>query len=1016
MSSEHPLVSVILPVFNGAEFVGCALESVMLQTYPNLEIVVVNDGSTDGTQAVLEAHAARDRRIRIIQQANAGVARARNRAIAESTGEFIAPIDADDLWIPQKIARQVKRIQDAGPETGLVYSWWVWIDAAGKVQDRSPRWAIQGEALRELVRINFIGSASVPLFRRDCLEEVGGYDETLAADDAGGCEDWDVALRIAAKYRVAVIQAVLLGYRRRPGSMSSACATMWRSQQRVMEGVSERCPELKPAIFRASAHQFAMYLAGVSYWSGNMKATFRWALRAGFRLPLWMLPDVAYMFLRLRIRKPSSLTMRPGIMMHIAFIPEPLLAYDRVLTWSRVVANLIGSLQSMTSWALRMRLQLEYRLSVRSANSKKQRVWMTSSGTFPWDSQPSVCHESLQLMKVGFDVRLAYSALAPHTQLPIGAEPVWGIGRRMLLYKFVADRDFVHYNRLMPQHVHKLAQRIADASEMLEEEVYNHHHFRQAFSFTRMVQAWHADYIHTSCSYEQALYGLTGSTMLDLPSGVSCHADHILRDDDLKVVGLYLRSCDVVVAASGRITEELEEIAGEPLAAAIIKPNGLDAIRCEQVFCDAVRQAIEQRDPFRRIETVEQRPDALRIALLSFEYPPETGYGGIGSYTWYQARALARLGHRVHVLAGSPEYLPMRMRAHDGVMVHRYHGCEIWMPLAVILRVFGCHWTRQRLENAWCMYQGLRHLMKHYEYDIIEIPECGAEGALITWLLRVPTVVRFHGPAGLIMSFYDPPKADTRMCTRIEQIAIDNASTLVSCSSFLANEVREKLEVTRHVRVIHNGIDLKLFDAEPVADLASVYGLREDEITILFAGRMERRKGIHLCAAIAEIVLRRHNVTFLFAGEDPRGYMREVLMPSLENMGLLGSARYLGKLNFQQLRSCTRAVDICLLPSLWENCPYACLEAMAAGRTIVASAQGGMPELIEHGLNGMLAETGSPESFAGLLSSLIEDRGLRQRLGAAARQSVEQHFTDVEMAAQTEKCYRAVLASQSGRN
>lgn len=154
----------------------------------------------------------------------------------------------------------------------------------------------------------------------------------------------------------------------------------------------------------------------------------------------------------------------------------------------------------------------------------------------------------------------------------------------------------------------------------------------------------------------------------------------------------------------------------------------------------------------------------------------------------------------------------------------------------------------------------------------------------------------------------------------------------------------EKLDVTRHVEVIYNEIDLPLFNAEPGADLASIYGLSQGEITILFAGRMERRKGIHLCAAIAEIVLRRHIVTFLFAREDPFAYMQEILLPSLREKGLHGSVRYLGKLNLQQLRSCARAVDIYLSPSLWENCPYACLEALAAGRAIVASAQGSIQD------------------------------------------------------------------------
>ena len=150
----------------------------------------------------------------------------------------------------------------AGESTGLVYCWWAWIDASGLVLDRSPHWNIAGSVLSQLVYINFTGNASVPLFRRSALEDVGGYDEGLRAADAGGCEDWDVVLRVANRYSVAVEPRILLGYRRRPGSMSSACDRMWRSQQQVMRGLRQLRPDLKPALFRASENQFAMYLAG----------------------------------------------------------------------------------------------------------------------------------------------------------------------------------------------------------------------------------------------------------------------------------------------------------------------------------------------------------------------------------------------------------------------------------------------------------------------------------------------------------------------------------------------------------------------------------------------------------------------------------------------------------------------------------------------------------------------------------------------------------------------------------
>lgn len=396
----------------------------------------------------------------------------------------------------------------------------------------------------------------------------------------------------------------------------------------------------------------------------------------------------------------------------------------------------------------------------------------------------------------------------------------------------------------------------------------------------------------------------------------------------------------------------------------------------------------------------------MKIALLSYEYPPETGFGGIGTYSWYHARALIRLGHEVHVLAGSKSHLKLQTSQQDGVFVHRYRPRGVWMVLAGLFGVLRCYWTQQRLENAWCMYRGLKVLMKQHRFDVIEMPECGAEGSLINWLIDTPKVVRFHGPARLVMPYYHSTWLDFLICPWIENLAIRNATALSSPSRFLANEVRVKMGVEQHVAFIPNGIDPALFDREPISQINELLRLPEGKVTILFAGRMEWRKGIQLCGEIAKIVLRRRDVIFLFAGEDRYGYMQNTLLPFLDKMKLLGSFRYLGKLGLQQVRACVRSVDILLLPSLWENCPYSCLEAMAAGRAIVATDQGGIPELIQHGSNGLLAKAGSPESFAAQLEIFIDDPAMRRALGTAARQTLEQHYLDTQIATRTVDLYR----------
>lgn len=324
-----PLVSVILPVYNGAEFVGAAIESALCQTYRHLEVIAIDDGSSDETLEILKRYAAEDSRMVVLSQKNGGVARARNRGLAESNGDLIAPLDADDLWDPTKISRQVRQLQRSGEKTGLVYSWWVWIDDVGVIRDRSPSWMIEGDVFEKLLLINFIGNASVPLFRRHCIEEAGGYNEDLAVTNAGGCEDWELVLRISARYDVAVVKELLMGYRRRPGSMSTACNTMWRSQQRVMESMRLLRPEVHPSVFRRANCQFNLYLSGLSFWSGNLAGAVRWGLRSGIKLPLRVAPYVLLMLLNLRRRKGEVQTMLPGVALDIGSIPHPFLPYDR---------------------------------------------------------------------------------------------------------------------------------------------------------------------------------------------------------------------------------------------------------------------------------------------------------------------------------------------------------------------------------------------------------------------------------------------------------------------------------------------------------------------------------------------------------------------------------------------------------------------------------------------------------------------------------------------------------------
>lgn len=279
---------MLIPAFNAADTIGATLKSAVSQTHRDIEIVVVDDGSRDDTVVVVDALARADNRIRLIRQNNAGVAAARNRALRESNGMFIAPLDADDLWHPEKIARQLSRLTQS-PQAGMVYCWSTDIDEDGIIVEH--RLAVEqweGDVYASLVLSNFIGNGSVPLIRRDLLQAVGGWDSALNRARAQGCEDWLLYLRLAERAPVAVAPAYLVGYRQRTGAMSRDLTQMTRSYDLVMHEARERHPELPATLFRWSRGMFGLYVAEMRWAAGERRSALASGLRAVLADPAWL--------------------------------------------------------------------------------------------------------------------------------------------------------------------------------------------------------------------------------------------------------------------------------------------------------------------------------------------------------------------------------------------------------------------------------------------------------------------------------------------------------------------------------------------------------------------------------------------------------------------------------------------------------------------------------------------------------------------------------------------------------
>ncbi|NIJ34987.1 glycosyltransferase family 2 protein [Sphingomonas oligoaromativorans] len=237
------LVSVVIPAYNAAATIDETLRSVRAQTHENLEILVVDDGSQDGTLGIARHHAGMDPRVRVLSQPNAGVAAARNHGWQKARSDFIAFVDADDLWSATKIERQLGALLAGGERVGLVYAWYQLIDSESRVLQHGGRPIYEGDVLDEIFCGNFIGNGSAALVRRQALIDAQGFESGLRDAGAQGCEDMLFYCRVAERNHFAVIPDYLVGYRYLPDNMSSNLPRMLRSWMLVMDEMEARHAE-----------------------------------------------------------------------------------------------------------------------------------------------------------------------------------------------------------------------------------------------------------------------------------------------------------------------------------------------------------------------------------------------------------------------------------------------------------------------------------------------------------------------------------------------------------------------------------------------------------------------------------------------------------------------------------------------------------------------------------------------------------------------------------------------------
>jgi glycosyltransferase involved in cell wall biosynthesis len=291
-AADAPTVSVLIPAHNAGRYLGRTLQSVRAQTFPDFEVIIVDDGSTDDTPEVARAYAERDRRIRLVRQPRAGAAAARNRALAEARGAFVANLDADDLWRPAFLQRTMAALEAGGPRTVFAFARSLWIGPDDELLPQKPVPLPRELDYRELLLRNPIGNGSAALMRTAAVRACGGYDEDLVRAVGQG-EDWLLQLRLSWRGPARVVDEPLVRYRIWTSSAShrveQAAAASWE----VIRRCRAEGPPLDAGAYRSAISLMLVWNARRAWRMRHHGVALRLLMQAYVANPAWfLLPEL----------------------------------------------------------------------------------------------------------------------------------------------------------------------------------------------------------------------------------------------------------------------------------------------------------------------------------------------------------------------------------------------------------------------------------------------------------------------------------------------------------------------------------------------------------------------------------------------------------------------------------------------------------------------------------------------------------------------------------------------------
>ncbi len=397
----------------------------------------------------------------------------------------------------------------------------------------------------------------------------------------------------------------------------------------------------------------------------------------------------------------------------------------------------------------------------------------------------------------------------------------------------------------------------------------------------------------------------------------------------------------------------------------------------------------------------------MRIALFSFEYPPDTGFGGIATTTRQLASMMHQRGNQVEVFAGSSIRTHSQLEE-DGFWVHRQFAKRRADFIGAVVPIFQ-----------------QRHQLN--PFDVIESPEFGADAAAVLQVAPdIPLAVRLHTPSVMVAEHDGMSSLPAQLQIRLgklrrgispfgdleHRLAL-TADELIAPSWAIGKALIQRWQLdSQRVHAIPNPFTPTpaLLDV-PVGNLAS---------TVTFIGRLDIKKGVtDLATAIPTVLEACPQAKFRFVGRNGQSPIPTVDMQQFLTQQLaphLSSVEFIGPVSQAELPSVLANSAVCVFPSRWENFPNVCLEAMAAGRAIVGSNAGGMAEMLVSEQFGRLVPPQQPQAIAHAILELLKNPELRQQLGRKARQKVLNEYSADRICQLQEASYERAIAVRQKNN